>query len=1234
MNASPNKSSNSTADDQLFKQLDAPPPHIEAPAAYALSVLMSLSVLLTLPVVYLVIVAALSWLTFELLVGGFQIFWAGKGQLLTALFWFGGGIGLLLLLALLKPLVRWFIAWLRGGPKPLVLQREQEPLLYALADRLSETLDTPAPDEIRVDIGVNASAGPKSLLAGLFTQNTVLTVGLPLAAGLNVRQLVGIVAHEMGHFAQSGGGTDLTVLVRLINSWLADLTVNRDRIDEYIDALAHSRIGPLRVVFAVPYFCLIVARRVFFFLMAAGHAASCFEARQKEFDADKFEAYICGSDAFSGTTVRLRLLGTAHQLALDDLRDAWQDQRLAEDFPGLVAAKADQMPPDRRQQIARLVLTEKSAWHHTHPSDAERIAAIRGLGYAGLLDDTRPASVLFSGFGKLCRQATRLALGEMLKEEFNEAKLVPVEVMVREQQATEEAHKALRRYYQGEFVLWRPLLPDAAAAYAPDNAKQSLAALKNARKQMLAASKSVGEKLRRYDTIDTRLIQARQAQVITNAGYWVDPQDFDLEIADGSPGSVALEVNDLTDELKRIDASLQEYDKSARQRLTLALQLLHVPAAFQRMPEDSRDDDLRSAVRFVGVCKALEEVHEQVRELRMQLYGLLPFAGLDPRRIDRQLGGHVIGQCRTVAGWVENVRMSLFEIAYPFEHARGNITCADFAVPAAPQQDQVFEVMEAALTTIGRFDSLLARVLARLTLIAERVETALGFKPLQVPDEIDEFEQYVQQCELGAQLAPTLSTRMSSAARWAIQIGITTGMAALVVLGFAGFALLAQAKQSWLNEIVEPQQVASRDGDEDARAAVPPDNRQGEAPQESNNDNAAHREPADESPAGQTNPEEADAAETTVAGDAPAAPPPELNQQDIVESPGSRDRPPAGGSVAAAPAPAIVRSDRIRTQESPFEATTQPVGEPALNVVDDAVSEDNGPAAAAKPFPTAATIRLIAISAGGDHAVCADSEGKVHYFRPGDAQPRRNFVAAPGHHVGAVAIARDAARIATSAMREKTVDLWDVESGRSKRLYEEMAAEVLAFSPSGRLLAGGFEQRLLLWDAATGQLQKQLAAESFVDAISFSADEKFVLLGDRNGNVMAWDHAADRVVFREHGHDNSVRCVVLSPDTKLILSSGDDGRMIWWNASAGKQLLTKPNVRCRQCGFLPDGKYAVTYQLRRIDLWSTKTGLRAKTIPLDEAGVHVAFSADCSRLLFVEGLGHSLSDVHLWEMPQ
>ena len=104
-------------------------------------------------------------------------------------------------------------------PQRQGLDPDQEPLLFSFIENICRTVGAPSPERIEVDCQVNASArldnGPLAPRRRL-----VLTIGLPLAAGLNLKEFAGVMAHEFGHFSQSAG-MRLSYLIRSINHWFA-----------------------------------------------------------------------------------------------------------------------------------------------------------------------------------------------------------------------------------------------------------------------------------------------------------------------------------------------------------------------------------------------------------------------------------------------------------------------------------------------------------------------------------------------------------------------------------------------------------------------------------------------------------------------------------------------------------------------------------------------------------------------------------------------------------------------------------------------------------------------------------------------------------------------------------------------------------------------------------------------------------------------------------------------------
>ncbi len=124
--------------------------------------------------------------------------------------------------------------------KARVLDPEIEPLLFAFVDGVCTSVGAPRPNRIEVDCQVNASAHRDAGPLAVFSNELVLTIGLPLAAGLNMKQFAGVLAHEFGHFSQ-GAGMRLSFLIRAISFWFARVVYQRDRWDLSLDCLVADR---------------------------------------------------------------------------------------------------------------------------------------------------------------------------------------------------------------------------------------------------------------------------------------------------------------------------------------------------------------------------------------------------------------------------------------------------------------------------------------------------------------------------------------------------------------------------------------------------------------------------------------------------------------------------------------------------------------------------------------------------------------------------------------------------------------------------------------------------------------------------------------------------------------------------------------------------------------------------------------------------------------------------------
>jgi Zn-dependent protease with chaperone function len=353
-----------------------------------------------------------------------------------------GGLGAYLAFRVAGPILCVFLVkpifTLRRVVRPaLTLERTAEPRLFAYVERLCRAQRAPAPRQIRVNTDINASAGLRRGLISLLGNDLVLTVGLPLVRAMTLRELTGVLAHEFGHFAQ-GGAMRLTYLIRTASGFMFRVAHERDGFDALLIELSRFRvIFDLRVTIVLWLFAafmlgvqlfLWLARALMKGLAWVALAASAALLREMEYDADRHEARVAGSEAFSAVALKLAVLGAGRQAAWSLQARWWESRRLADDVPALVMAIVHQLDaqPDVLPRIRQSLEAEKTGWFDTHPAHGDRLASVARDAVPGVMTLDAPASVLFNDLEGLCQRATLAEYRDAIGDAVQSSALLPV----------------------------------------------------------------------------------------------------------------------------------------------------------------------------------------------------------------------------------------------------------------------------------------------------------------------------------------------------------------------------------------------------------------------------------------------------------------------------------------------------------------------------------------------------------------------------------------------------------------------------------------------------------------------------------------------------------------------------------------------------------------------------------------------------------------------------------------
>src|SRR5882724_5366330 len=80
-----------------------------------------------------------------------------------------------------------------------------------------------------------------------------------------------------------------------------------------------------------------------------------------------------------------------------------------------------------------------------------------------------------------------------------------------------------------------------------------------------------------------------------------------------------------------------------------------------------------------------------------------------------------------------------------------------------------------------------------------------------------------------------------------------------------------------------------------------------------------------------------------------------------------------------------------------------------------------------------------------------------------------------------------------------------------------------------------------------------LAHPKPVHSVVFSPDSRTLLSGGDDGNVRVWDVATRREVRRWKGHEGGVLALALTGDGKTLATAGRDGSVRRWDVTTGKE---------------------------------------------------------------------------------
>lgn len=617
----------------------------------------------------------------------------------------------------------------RGAHGGIILAYAAAPALHDLVQEIAAAIGAPRPREIRVDLEANASAALRKGAWSLFRRDLVLTVGLPLAAGLDSRQLAGVIAHELGHFAQRGG-MGVTYVIRSINNWFARVVYERGRFDSELETHAEGGYYLKRFIAQIARFFIWLSRKILWLLMQAGAALSASLSRQMELDADRYSARVVGARVTAATLAEIPRLDAAARAAWSEVNWHWREGRLTSDLPGRVADLRQSFRTETLNEIDGQNRRAKRAWHSTHPSHAERRKSLLPEPPEGVYQDESPARELFADFDRLCRTASVAEYKAALGEKFDEAELVERDQIRRTHAQVAAEGEAFVRMFGAVLsrsrelplgIFEREVLPEEARA-AAERALPALAA------EALAAQAAMETANKRYAELEQlgddleALVALRDAEV--PQAQWGPAEEIARVIrgageVEGAPGLaesvLTAALANATAEQQRLREELRASDERAGRRLTLAM---------AASPEATKKSEAAALAAAFGILDQTLPVLREVRRGALALHAL--WSRLEANRKSTRFGKELEDRYAALHANLTRLFAGLADRANPLSTHERSATLQKAIVPELPPIEAAWPTLQVADAAVERWVELRIRMMMRLAALAEASEGAEG----------------------------------------------------------------------------------------------------------------------------------------------------------------------------------------------------------------------------------------------------------------------------------------------------------------------------------------------------------------------------------------------------------------------------------------------------------------------------------------------------------------------------
>ena len=287
------------------------------------------------------------------------------------------------------------------------------------------------------------------------------------------------------------------------------------------------------------------------------------------------------------------------------------------------------------------------------------------------------------------------------------------------------------------------------------------------------------------------------------------------------------------------------------------------------------------------------------------------------------------------------------------------------------------------------------------------------------------------------------------------------------------------------------------------------------------------------------------------------------------------------------------------------------------------------------------TIWSVVVTQDGRHVVSGGQDATVRLWDIQTGKLVHTFIGHEGPVYG-LAATSDGRRIFSVSNRDSSVRVWDVEAGTALNTLKPNSLHTLAIAITPDdcyIITGGDDGKDRVWDIGHSAMVRIREQGAGVFSIAVSPDGTHLVSGskralgrDPTGILWLRDLDTGALLHTLHGHKGNVTRLVFTPESRFMISGGQDGDVNIWDVDSGMLLntLSGHTSAILLLWVSHDGRYLVTgANDGTIRVWQMHGGVLLRTLDHTENVHSLAMSSDGRQLV----AGTLEGSIFVWDFP-